>query len=317
MDMLISPSGHKNHSRSMEIGRIFTPLEWALWCIEKFGVYQRWIEGASIIDPTCGQGVFFEALFVLAKKNKHLICKSDLLRLTGVEITPSDKNHFIELTSNKYQLDFPEKNFITYDFFDLKATNQFDIAVGNPPWVNFTDLSSDYKTKIKSYFIEYGLVKNKQNVLLGASRINIASLVLKKVMKDHVKPSGQGLFFVPLSLFFNEDANREFRPQDGTRNTFSVHKIFDFDRGFVFKDVNTRNGFVILKRNDTQHFPVALEKLHSNGDKSLSWCRPAFGHGAWIQSQHQDQEVPINLISVQKAQLPLPVTQNIDLTFRV
>ena len=301
MDTIIS---HSDLGPTMEIGRVFTPLEWAIWCVKKFGVYKRWIQGASIIDPTCGQGVFFEALFVLANKNNHLIRESDLLRLTGIEITPSDKDIFLNLALNKYQLHFPEKNFITNDFLDVKGNNQFDMAVGNPPWVNFTDLSSRYKSKIKDHFIEYGLVKNKQNVLLGASRIDFASLILKKVMKDHVKSGGQGLFFVPLSIFFNEDANREFRPQDGIRNTFSVHKMFDFERGYVFKDIHTRNGFVVLKRNEKQEFPVAMEKLHANGSTSKSWCRPTFSNGAWIQSQKRDDKLPVHLISVERKQMP-------------
>ncbi|MCY3999583.1 MAG: hypothetical protein OXF84_02080 [Bacteroidetes bacterium] len=295
---------HSDLDTTEEVGRVFTPLAWAIWCIKNFGVYQQWIQGASIIDPTCGQGVFFEALFLQAQKNNYQIRQTDLLRLTGIEITPSDKDHFLQLASNKYRIDFPEKNFITSDFLDVKGNNQFDIAVGNPPWVNFTDLSSIYKSTIKNYFIEYGLVKNKQSVLLGASRIDMASLILKKVMKDHVKPNGLGLFFVPLSIFFNEEANREFRPQSGTRNTFSVQKIFDFESGLVFKDIHTRNGFIHLKRDGKQHFPVALEKLHLNGKESLSWCRPAFPKGAWIQSQRQDQGISFHLISVERKQVP-------------
>ncbi len=70
--------------------------------------------------------------------------------LTGIEISPSDKNHFMKLASNKYSLYFPEKNFITSDFLDVKGKNQFDLAVGNPPGANFTDLSSNYKSKIKT-----------------------------------------------------------------------------------------------------------------------------------------------------------------------
>ena len=43
--------------KSQSTGRVFTPLKWAKWVIEKYDLLTKWKQGATIIDPTCGQGV--------------------------------------------------------------------------------------------------------------------------------------------------------------------------------------------------------------------------------------------------------------------
>jgi len=302
--MSISPSKKQNTESSLNIGRVFTPVPWARWCLEHFKIYDSWRDGAKIIDPTCGNGSFFRALFLIAQIRNEPITLNDLLRLTGVEINPQDKSEFIRAAHNEYGLKFPESNFVTGDFIDFKSPNEFDIAVGNPPWANFTDLPIRYKERLKDCFIKYGLVKNKKDVLLGSSRVDLATLILKKVIEDHVCFDGAGYFFVPLSIFFNEDANKYFRPQKNGENSFSVVEIFDFEKGAVFDDVSTRNGFVYLKRGDAQRFPVPVQKMDREGQIGSAWCRPVFGSGAWIQSEKAEDEFFIPRIEVRNGQLP-------------
>lgn len=302
--MSVFPSSEQKNGEPMKIGRVFTPLRWARWCLEEFGIYESWRNGAEIIDPTCGNGSFFKALFSIAQERSEPVTLSDLLRLTGVEINPTDKSDFLLTIHNDFNLNFPEGNFVIGDFLDFKAHKEFDIAVGNPPWANFTDLPAQYKEYLKDYFIKYRLVKNKKDVLLGSSRADLAALILKKVIKDHVRADGGGYFFIPLSIFFNEDANKHFRPQEVGDNTFSVTEIYDFENGVVFKDIGTRNGFVCLKRGGVQRFPVPVNKIGSEGQSGSSWCRPAFGNGAWIQSEKAEAELILDRIDVSSGQLP-------------
>jgi hypothetical protein len=35
-----------------QIGRVFTPLPWAMWLIDITGAFQAWREGATVLDPT-------------------------------------------------------------------------------------------------------------------------------------------------------------------------------------------------------------------------------------------------------------------------
>ena len=48
-------------SRSLKIGAVFTPLRWAEFAIERFGLFERWLAGATVLDPTMGEGNLLEA----------------------------------------------------------------------------------------------------------------------------------------------------------------------------------------------------------------------------------------------------------------
>jgi len=54
------------------IGNVFTPVEWGIFAIEKFDFFEKWLSGATVFDPTMGEGNLLEAFILLglSKKNK-------------------------------------------------------------------------------------------------------------------------------------------------------------------------------------------------------------------------------------------------------
>src|SRR5262249_32039799 len=177
-------------TNQLHIGRIFTPLQWAEWLIEQTGAFDAWVNGASILDPTSGEGAFLEAFLAIARRQGRTIRKADIARLHAVEIVNADKPRFLARITYNYGLDFPEDNFTTADFITMPAARKFDMLVGNPPWVNFTDLPPDLKKRWAPRYLQHGLVKNKKDVLLGASRADLASLVLKKAIDETLHHGG-------------------------------------------------------------------------------------------------------------------------------
>lgn len=270
------------------IGRVFTPIQWAEWCLLDNGVYDAWRDGATIFDPTCGNGSFFKAMVNIAKQRGDQITKKDLSRLFGVEIVASDKASFLDAFKEHYGLKFPEENLMTDDFLFHRKFGKFDYAVGNPPWANFTDLPDIYKERIKPIFVEYGLVENKKNVLLGGSRIDIASAVIVKCMRNHVVDNGSGIFFIPLSLFFNSSANENFRPSLGNGNEFMLKKLVDFDDNNVFEEISTRNGIAVLQKSSLQTFPVRCVNVAKDMTTENAWTGVIQGTNMWIQSKDRD-----------------------------
>ena len=288
----------------VSIGRVFTPLKWATWCVENFNIYESWRGGSTVFDPTCGKGVFFFALLSVAQRRCQPVRSVDMQRLFGVEIVPGDKLEFLDSIHSRFGIEFPTSNFFTMDFMNFKGSEKFDIAIGNPPWVNFSNLTSNYKERMKTCFIEYGLVKNRKDVLLGASRADLASLVIQKCMRNHIRQGGSGFFFVPLSLFFNEDANKYFRPIEGEENIFSVKEIYDFENKYVFDTANTRNGFVILKKESRQVFPVPINRIRRNSEPAKLYCAPSSNGGPWMQSNVPQKHCEVNLVRVDNNQVP-------------
>ena len=301
--MAATSTSHFESEGDIKIGRVFTPPEWAEWCLESCGVYDAWRNRATILEPTCGDGAFFLGLANIANRRGDII-HADLVRnLFGVEIVSTDKRNFLSAFSGVAGIDFPSDNFIVADFLGYENSRKFDIAIGNPPWSNFTALPPFYKEAIKPLFEKYGLVKNRKEVLLGASRVDIAALVIQKCMTSHVKTGGKGYFFAPLSLFFNESANAHFRPSPKTHHSFSTDKIVDFRGNFVFPNIGTRNGLACLSNGKRQMLPIPYEELGKDRATKQIWCFPSDNQGAWRVSADKellDYENKIRVANWQK-----------------
>jgi hypothetical protein len=238
------------------IGAIFTPLQWAEFAIEQFGLFDKWMAGNSIFDPTMGEGNLVEALIALGIKKGFRTTELPIENLYGVEINSRFFDKFFEKIHDRYGLELSRENFVNADIFFLKVEKQFDTIFGNPPWQNFVDLPSDYKGIIKQAFFKYDLIGNAQDLLLGGSRIDIAALVIQKTIEKNLKPKGEAIFFMPLSLFLNDGANKHFRTYKVHETNYWVDKIFDFNDADVFEGIATRYGLVHFVRNEKQQFPI-------------------------------------------------------------
>lgn len=241
-----------------EIGQVFTPLKWAEWLINRWNIFEAWLDGAHICDPTAGQGVFALAMLHIAKRKRIPITCERLSRLTLVEIVPSHLERFREKVKREFGIDFPISQIFYQDVITEGHAGQYDILVGNPPWANFNDLSTAYKEQLKPFFIEEGLVPDKQKMLLGSSRVDIAALVLKVVLGKLLKKNGVGYFYLPTSLFFGDGAHSGFRSyKTGFTRDFAVDTVYEFAATKVFEGVGTSYCCVRFRGDTRQNFPIS------------------------------------------------------------
>src|SRR5262249_33365384 len=117
------------------IGRVFTPLPRAIWLIEVSGAFQAWQAGATVLDPTCGEGALLEAFMPLARREGICITREAMARLHGVEVVEADKYRLIERMKARYGLKLAEHNIRTADFITANIPGRYDVIVGNPPWI--------------------------------------------------------------------------------------------------------------------------------------------------------------------------------------
>ncbi len=246
-----------------KFGVVFTPLIWAKKIVLQH-CYKEWLNGATILDPTAGNGVFLESFIALAKENGIALNKENLSRLYGIELYPRYVENFFERMQSQYSIQFPKENFICGDILFQKKNIKAHILVGNPPWVNFTDLDEIYKEKTKHLFIEFGLIKNQRDLLLGNSRTDIATLILAKVLHDNLQEYGKAIFFLPLSIFLNDGANQELRNYKIKGVNFCVDEIMDFNGNKIFEDINGRYGIAKFYRNREQKFPISYYIFENN-----------------------------------------------------
>lgn len=251
-------------NKTLAMGAVFTPLKWADFAIEKFDLFKKWMNGATIFDPTMGEGNLLFALIEKGIREGYRPNEMPIDRLYGAEINEK----FFQSTFQKARIDYgiilPGSNYQNEDIFFQKDELSFDILFGNPPWQNFVDLPEAYKSKIKGQFFLYDLVGNAQNLLLGGSRIDIAALVLQKTIQKNLIENGEAVFFVPLSLFLNDGANKFFRKYKVNGVEYCIRKIFDFNKLEIFDGIATRYGLIHISRNNEQIFPVEYERWEKN-----------------------------------------------------
>ncbi|MGO8678366.1 MAG: SAM-dependent DNA methyltransferase [Limisphaerales bacterium] len=243
------------------IGAVFTPLRWARWLIDQANVVRRWADGATICDPTAGNGAFAYALVDTAITTGIEVDDKMLSRLYLLEQQPKFLRDFEAGFRLKYQREFPKRNLVQCDIILSNPKRRFDFLVGNPPWANFSDLPLGYKQATKPQFLQYGLVPDTQAVLLGSSRVDLAALVIAVVLNENLEQNGEAAFFLPLSLFFNDGAHSGFRGYRLRDSGFRVCQIWDFRVRKIFPEVLTRIGAALFHRDKQNAFPIPYKSL--------------------------------------------------------
>ncbi len=249
----------KKSSDGFPLGAVYTPLEWAEFAVEKYGLLSDWLAGKTVFDPSMGEGNLLSALVERALKQGIPRETLPLHKLFGAELSEAAHQNALALFKARYNVDM-RHNFLCVDFLlneqdeypksftEATFPHKFDILFGNPPWRNFVDLPEEYKESIKPLFFEYDLVENAKNLLLGGSRIDIAALFVQKSITDTLIDGGKAVFFLPLSLLLNDGAHTAFRKRFTTpESRYSLCSVYDFERIPVFP-VSTRYGLALFEK---------------------------------------------------------------------
>ena len=246
-----------SHSAGSPIGAVFTPANWARFCVTRFGLLQKWLSGSSVCDPTAGNGAFVFALCNEALASGRKLTANLVKNLFVCEREKRFVDHFRERFTEKYGLQFPEKNVYVTDLVLNPPQLQVDFLVGNPPWANFSDLPTQYKDEIKLSFIKANLVIDRQTLLLGSARIDLAALIVATAIDKLLRNHGKAVFVLPLSLFQNQGAHSGFRRYllpNGIH--YALVQLLDFNGQRIFEGISTRFGVALFQKNSTTKYPI-------------------------------------------------------------
>lgn len=139
----------KDSSKQKLRGAYYTPLQLAYAMVELF-VSQNI---STILEPSCGDGVFLDAL-----QNLNLLNKVD--KLTAVEIESDEA----EKVRSRYS-GFGQIEVCTEDFFDfynrVLGKEQFDLILGNPPYIRYQYLTESQREMQSQILTSHGMKANK------------------------------------------------------------------------------------------------------------------------------------------------------------
>jgi len=298
----------------LEMGAFDTPKHLSKFFIKEFNLFDKWLNGSSVFDPTMGEGNLLVSLIEYGIEKGYSIKDLPIQNLYGNELNTQRYNKAIENLSKYIDINnrFLTTNFTNKDIFELETNKKFDIIFGNPPFVNFNDLNEEYKNKIKEHFTNLGLVKNKKDVLLGNSRVDVASAVILKCIKDFLSDYGNLYFFIPMSIFLNDGANKNFRTYQIDGIDFKLNVLYDLnlkikDKNLLF-NVDTRYGFVHITKNMPTEFPIEYKIFIKKELKSDSFeskkAKPLIEKTDFLSIFDKDVDFNIDRLKINKENKP-------------
>lgn len=266
--------------KSRSRGVVYTPEYWADWAVAEYDIHKKWINGASVLDPGCGQGALLQAVIRRAVESGYNPGRKDLKRLKGVDTDTKAVRQCAENIEKQYGLSLPSECLCNTDFLldppDFKA----DIILGNPPWLTFGDLEEHRKVLYKPLFRSSGLTPNPRDLLLGGSRIDLAALFVVSALEKNLSDNGEAFFFLPLSLYQSEGAHQAFRKMllPGGRSCALV-EVRELDEGEPFPGAGTRYGFACYRMDAHQSWPIPWRQARPGREWKHFEARPVDGEG--------------------------------------
>jgi len=134
----------------------------------------------------------------------------------------------------------------------------FDYVVGNPPWVNWTNLAGEYRNATQELWERFRLFPHRGlRARLGSGMDDISVLMAYVSMDEYLKPGGTLGFVITQSLFQSKGGGQGFRRfRIGEKSPLKVLKVDDLVQLQPFEGANNRTSIVVLQKDDTTTYPV-------------------------------------------------------------
>ena len=235
-------------------GAYYTPLQLADAMVSLFASENI----RSILEPSCGDGVFLESLKKAGKIER-------LERLTAVEIDDKEAAKVSEILREYKNTEIKCSDF--FDYFDSnKDGEKYDLVLGNPPYIRYQYLTEHQRELQSKILTEQGMKANK---LINAWVAFIVACT--KMLSDN----GKIAFIIPaeiLQVAYAEDLRLFLSNQFAKITLITFEKlVFPVEQEvvvFIGEKSTEEKGIRIIEMEDLTGFDTL--DLHSNGFQKLS-----------------------------------------------
>ncbi|WP_172974869.1 Eco57I restriction-modification methylase domain-containing protein, partial [Vibrio parahaemolyticus] len=156
-------------------------------------------------------------------------------------LTLSEK--FIELENQEWNGIWAR---IVTNFLTTANIGQFDLIVGNPPWIDWKNLPAGYRSRIKELCLERHLFSG--DGVTGGINLNICALISNVAAENWLAQEGILSFLMPHNLIFQQtyEGFREFWTSKGN---LYLQELFDWGKsGHPFKPVTINFSTYVYSR---------------------------------------------------------------------
>jgi hypothetical protein len=208
------------------LGEFYTPEWLAELVLDRTGYRGR----GTLLDPTCGEGVFLKCA-----------------RRRGGAGQGYDVNPLAVMAARLDGLDVELR-----DALDAGG-ERFDFVAGNPPWINWRHLGSQYRRRIAPLSCEYGLFPHTGLAARLGGAMDDLSVLLTYVCADRLlAETGRLGFVLPQTLFQSAGGGRGFRRFELPEGRFlRVVSVDDLRDAQPFAGAATRTAVAVFEVSRT------------------------------------------------------------------
>lgn len=174
------------------------------------------------------------------------------------ELTPENALSWRDLLSETYDrvLDLHRKNWngiwfrIVRNFFWSATAGEFDVVVGNPPWVRWSKLPELYRERVMPTCRHYDIFSNTPHH--GGNELDISAIISYTVADKWLKENGKLAFLVTQTLFQSPSSEgfRRFRIRDGVN--LVPESVDDLKALRPFPDAANKTAIFIATKSSTR-----------------------------------------------------------------
>ncbi len=177
---------------------------------------------------------------------------------------------------------------------------RFDYVAGNPPWVNWESLPSDYRRDTAPLWAAYNLFPHKGfDAILGKAKDDISILMTYVALDKYVRDGGRLGFLITQTVFKTAGAGQGFRRfRLGDDTPLCVLAVDDLARLKLFEGASNRTAVMVLERGRETKYPLRSYSL---------WYKP--GGGSVIPQDLTLQEITRDKVATYREFVAEPVDQ--------
>ncbi len=136
---------------------------------------------------------------------------------------------------------------------------QFDLVVGNPPWVNWEALPQAYRDQLSGLFQQYGLISHTGQLdRMRGGKKDISMLMTYVSIDKYLKEKGKLCFVITQTLFKTEGAGDGFRrfQLGDTDIYFRIIQVDDMVELQPFEGATNRTAVFIATKGEQTNYPI-------------------------------------------------------------
>ncbi|MGA2798478.1 MAG: N-6 DNA methylase [Thermoguttaceae bacterium] len=270
------------------LGEYYTPDWLTRHVLDQVGYNGRLKQ--RLLDPACGSGTFLltaigriRAAWLssqtggLSNSSRAELCRHILSHVAGIDLNPlavmtARANYLIAIhdllppVDSSDQLQIPV--YLGDSILDIPPhaalhKEQFDIVVGNPPWIAWDNLPADYREATKPLWEHYGLFSlSASEARHGGGKKDLSMLMLYAVADRHLKSGGRLGFVITQTLFQTKGAGDGFRRfRLGNEGEWlKVERVDDLVALRPFGDAANWTSTIVLEKGRATQYPVPYFK---------------------------------------------------------